>query len=51
MTAKLCVTSGQKFGDGMHGARPVDDDAECAALTMLREQNDDVIEFRLAQLR
>jgi hypothetical protein len=45
------VKDGQKLGDGMHGTWPVDDDAERAALVMLRQQNDNVIEFRLTQVR
>jgi hypothetical protein len=39
----------EQIGDGVHLARPVDDDAERAFARVLREQDDGVIEFGLTQ--
>ena len=40
----------EQFGDRALLDRPVDDDAERAVAAMLGQQNDGVIEFRLAQI-
>jgi hypothetical protein len=45
----IATKSGEQIGDRMHFARPVDDDAERAFARVLRQQDDGVIEFRLAQ--